>query len=160
MFSIFYASVNSKPDHPPPLATPGDSHILVAPGVRFSFFCLARGLPRMVLNQSKSSIILKKRAIFTLSLKQLSSSSFLMFIYAKREQCDSGSIWQGTRIYPGKLKPVLVKLKFHLIQYVNMANMPKKTKLYSRFLLLRIYPDSPVHMSANMERIQICPVML
>ena len=27
-----------------------------------------------------------------------------------------------------------------------MANMPKKTKLYSCFLLLlRIYPDSPVH---------------
>ena len=102
----------------------------------------------------------KKNAIFAFSLKQLSSSSFHMFIYAKREQCDSGSIWQGIRIYPGKLKPVLVKLKFHLIQDVNMANMPKKTKLYSRFLLLRIYPDSPVHMTANMERIQICPVML
>ena len=26
-----------------------------------------------------------------------------------------------------------------------MVNMPKKTKLYSRFLLLRIYPDSLIH---------------
>ena len=41
-----------------------------------------------------------------------------------------------------------------------MANMPKKTKLYSRFLLMKIYLDSPVHTSANTERIQICPVML
>ena len=36
----------------------------------------------------------------------------------------------------------------------------KKTKLYSRFLQLRIYPDSPVHTSANTERIHICLVML
>ena len=50
--------------------------------------------------------------------------------------------------------------KFHRIQDVYMENMPKKTKLYSGFLLLRIYPDSPVHMSANMECIQICPVMM
>ena len=27
----------------PPLATPGDSHILIAPGVGFSLLCLARG---------------------------------------------------------------------------------------------------------------------
>ena len=62
-------SVNSKPGHPPPPppppgATIGDSHILVAPGVGFSFLCLGRGLPgglpRGGLNQSKSSIILKK----------------------------------------------------------------------------------------------------
>ena len=50
--------------------------------------------------------------------------------------------------------------KFHRIQDVYMENMQKKTKLYSRFLPLRIYPDSPVHMSANMECIQICLVML
>ena len=36
----------------------------------------------------------------------------------------------------------------------------QKTKLYSRLLQLRIYPDSPVHTSANTERIQICLVML
>ena len=49
-----YVSVNSMPDHP--RATPGDSHILVALGVGFLLLCLARG----VLNQSKSSITLKK----------------------------------------------------------------------------------------------------
>ena len=55
-----YVSVNSKPDHPPG-TTPGDSHILVAPGVGFSLLCLARGLAFGVLNQSKSLIILKKK---------------------------------------------------------------------------------------------------
>ena len=39
-----YASVNSKPDHPPP-ATPGDSKILVAPGIGFSLLYLAGGQP-------------------------------------------------------------------------------------------------------------------
>ena len=50
------------------------------------------GLPPGVLNQNKSSIILKKGAIFALSLKQLSSSSFHMFIDARCEQCDLGPI--------------------------------------------------------------------
>ena len=86
-----------------------------------------------------------------------------MFIYARSEQRGLGSIYtitntQRIRIYPGKLKFILVN--FDRIQDVYMANMPKKMKLYSRFLLLRTYPDSPVHMSANTERIQICPVML
>ena len=45
------------------------------------------------LNQSKSSIIFKTSAIFTLSLKQMSSSSFHMFIYARSEQCDLGPIY-------------------------------------------------------------------
>ena len=113
-------SVNSKPDHPPPRATPGDSHILGAPRVGFSLLCLAResarGFARGVLNQSKSSIILRKKsAIFALSLKQLSSSSFHMFIYARSEQCDLGPIYtltnmQRIRIYPGKLKFILVKI--------------------------------------------------
>ena len=39
------------------------------------------------LNQNKSSIILKKSGIFALSLNQMSSSSFHMFIYARSEQC-------------------------------------------------------------------------
>ena len=65
---------------------------------------------------------------------------------------------QRIRIYPGKLK--LIPVKINQIQDVYMANMTKKTELYSRFLLLRIYPDSPFHRSANTERIQICPVML
>ena len=87
-----------------------------------------------------------------------------MFIYARSEQCDLRPIYtitntQRIRIYPGKLKSIQVKIS-DLIQGVNMSNMPKKTKLYSRFLLMRIYLDSPVHTSANTERIQICPVML
>ena len=87
----------------------------------------------------------------------MGSSSFHIFIYARSEQCDLGPIYtvtntQHIRIYPGKLKFILAK--FHRIQDVYMANMPKKTKLYSHLLLLRIlYPDSLVHMSANMERI-------
>ena len=100
-----YVSVNSKPDHPP-----GDSHILFAPVVGFSLLCLARG----VLNQSKSLIILKISAIFALSLKQLIGSSFHMFIYTRSEQCDLVPIYtitntQRIRIYPGKLKFILVK---------------------------------------------------
>ena len=72
--------------------------------------------PGGVLNQSKSSIILKKSAIFALFLKQMSSSSFHMFIYARSEQCDLiGPIYtitntQCIRIYPGKLKFILVKI--------------------------------------------------
>ena len=68
-----------------------------------------------VLNQSKSSIILKKNATFALSLKQLSSSSFHMFIYARSEQRDLVPIYtitntQRIRIYPSKLKFILVKI--------------------------------------------------
>ena len=70
-----------------------------------------------VLNQSKCSIILEKSAIlaFSLSLKQLSSSSFHMFIYARSEQCDLVPIYtitntQRIRIYPSKLKFILVKI--------------------------------------------------
>ena len=75
-----------------------------------------------------------------------------MILYARSEQCDLGPIYiitntQPIGIYPGKLKSILVK--FYLIQDINMANTPRKTKLYSRFLVLRIYPDSPVHTSAN-----------
>ena len=33
-----------------------------------------------------------------------------------------------------------------------MASTPKKTKIYSRFLLLGICPDAPVYTSANTER--------
>ena len=104
-----YQSISSLTIPPP--ATPGDSHILVAPGVGFSLLCLARG----VINQSKSLIILKKSAIFALSLKQLSSSSFHMFTYARSEQRDLVPIYtitntQHIRIYPGKLKFILVKI--------------------------------------------------
>ena len=44
----------------------------------------------------------------------MGSSSFHMFIYARSEQCDLGPIYtitntQRIRIYPGKLKFILVK---------------------------------------------------
>ena len=45
----------------------------------------------------------------------MGSSSFHMFIYARNEQCDLGPIYtitntQHIRIYPGKLKFILVKI--------------------------------------------------
>ena len=45
----------------------------------------------------------------------MGSCTFHMFIYARREQCDLGAIYnitstQRIRIYPGKLKSVLVKI--------------------------------------------------
>ena len=83
-----YLMYQSIPSLTIPRATPGDSHILIAPGVGFSLLCLARGSARGVLNQNKFSVILKKSAIFALSLKRMSSSSFHMFIYARSEQCN------------------------------------------------------------------------
>ena len=110
-----YISVNSKPGHPPPRATTGDLHVLFAPGGGFSLLCLAWGFALGVLNQSKSSIILDKSAILAMSLKQLSSSSFHMFIDARSEQCDLVPIYNVTntqriRIYPGKLKFIPVRI--------------------------------------------------
>ena len=104
-------------------------NILVAPGVGFSLLCLARGSALGGGLKSKQKFDnFEKSVIFALSLKQMSSSSFHMFIFV---QVNSNRSWS----------------KFHLIQDLNMANMPKKTKLYPRFLLLRIYPNSPVHRS-------------
>ena len=50
-----------------------------------------------------------------MSLKQIGSSSFHIFIYARSQQCDLGPIYtitntQHIRIYPGKLKFILVKI--------------------------------------------------
>ena len=109
--------------------------------------------PGGVLNQSKGSIILKKSTIFALFLEQLSSSSFRMFIYvyiARSEQRDLVPIYtitntQRIRIYPGQ-------------NFIDSRSRTKKTKLYSRFFLLRIHPDSPDHTITNTESIQICSV--
>ena len=89
-----------------------------------------------------------------------------MFIYARSEQCDVGPIYtitntQRIRIYPGKLIFILVKIspdpgRLHG-KHLKHA---KENQTHSRFLIMRIYPDSPVHTSENTERIQICPVML
>ena len=116
------ASVNSKPDHPPTGDPRGFAHPSCPWGRIFAPLSCAN---------------------FALSFKQMSSSSFHMFIYARSEQCDLRSIYtitntQRIRIYPGKLNSSWSKC--HLIQDVNMAKMPKETKLCSRFLLLRIYP--------------------
>ena len=91
----------------------------------------------------------------------MGSSSFHMFIYAKNEQCDLGPIYtitntQRNRIYRGKLKFILVKSS----PDSGRLHGKHAKEFYSRFLLLRIYPDSSVHTSAKMERIQICPVIL
>ena len=66
-----------------------------------------------------------------------------MFIYARSEQRDLVPIYtitntQRIRIYPG------IKIEIHPGQNF-ISSRTKKTKLYSRFLLLRIYLDSPVH---------------
>ena len=98
-------------------------------------------------------------SIIYLPLKQMGSSSFHMFIYARSEQCDLGPIYtitntQRIRIYPGKLKFILVKIlpdpghlhgkQFTCLTTANLSGHPL------------------VHTSANTERerIQICPVML
>ena len=103
--------------------------------------------------------------MFALSLKQMSNSTFHMFIHAIVEVSSATyapftleqicSVSEFNQVFWNSSWS-----NFHQIQDVYMANMPKKTKLYSRFLLLKIYPDSPVHTSANTEHIQICPVML
>ena len=108
-------SVNSKSDHPRG-GPRGFAHSRCPWGRVFAPLSCPRSAPGGVLNQSKSSIILKKSAIFALSLKQMGSSSFHMSIYARlSEQCDLGPIYtitnmQRIRIYPGKLKFILVKI--------------------------------------------------
>ena len=76
--------------------------------------------------------------IFALSLQQMRSSSFHMFIYARSEQCEwAVYIWQkwAGPIYTIKIHSVSEFIqvnwnsswsKFHWIQDVYMANMPKK----------------------------------
>ena len=92
----------------------------------------------------------------------MGSSSFHMFIYARSEQCDLGPIYtiantQRIRIYPSKLKFILVKIspfpgRLH-------GKHAKENQTLFTFLTTENTPDSPVHTSANTERIQICPVM-
>ena len=129
----------------PPGDPRGFAHSSCPWGRVFAPLSCAGVCPRVLRSKEKfdNSKNFEKSAIFALSLKQMSSSSFNMFIYARSDQCDLGPIYtitntQRIRIYPGKLKFILVKncSKFHRIQDVYMANMPKKTKLYSRFLLI------------------------
>ena len=73
---LFISQFQAQPC--PPRATTGDSHILGAPGVGFSLLRLARG----VLNQRKSSIILrKKHANFALPLKNKCVAAHFICLY-------------------------------------------------------------------------------
>ena len=147
-------------------ATPGDSHNLVAPGVGFRSSVLPGGLPGCqppgVLNLSKSSIILKKSAIFPLSLEQ--RDSFHMFICARSEQCDLGPIYtitntQRIRIYPGKLKFILVKISSDPGCLHQVANNAREKQTLFTFLTTANLSGLPCS-RVQIFRIQIYSVML
>ena len=94
--------------------------------------------------------------IFALSLKQMGSNSFHTFIYARSEQCDVGPIYtitnkQHIRIYPGKLKFILVKISpdpgrlhdkhaienqtlFTFLTTENLSRLPRFTRVQIRSL--------------------------
>ena len=81
-------SVNSKPDHPP--GQPPEIRTFYLPlGSGFPSSVLSGGLPGGGGIKSKEKFDnFEKSAIFALSLKQMSSSSFHMFKYARSEQYD------------------------------------------------------------------------
>ena len=93
----------------------------------------------------------------------MGSNSFHMFIYARSEQCDLGPIYtitnmQHIRIYPGKLKFILVKIspdpgRLH-------GKHAKENQTLLTFLTTENLSGLPCSHSASMESIQICPVML
>ena len=65
---------------------------------------------------------------------------------------------QSIRIYPAILKFILVKISPNPGRL--RGKHAKENQILFTFLTTEIYPDSPVHSSANTERIQICPVLL
>ena len=96
----------------------------------------------------------------TCCLQQFTSH---MFIYARSEQCELGPIYtitntQRTRIYPGKLKFILVKISPDLGRL--HGKHAKENQTLSTFLTAENLSGLPCSHSANMEHIQICPVML
>ena len=92
----------------------------------------------------------------------MGSSSLDMFIYARSEQCDFGPIYtitniQRIRIYPGKLKFILVKIspdpgRLH-------GKHAEENQTLFTFLTTENLSGLPCSHSANMECIQICPVV-
>ena len=101
---------------------------------------------------------MKKSAIFALFLKQMGSSSFHMFIYARSEQCDLGPICtitytQRIKIYPGKLKFILVKIsadpgRLHgkhakesrtLLTFLTTENFNVQTPLFTRVQIRSVF---------------------
>ena len=86
-----------------------------------------------------------------------------MFIYARSEQCDLGPIYtitntQHVRIFPGKLKFILVKISQDPGRL--QGKHAKENQTLFTFLTAANLSGLPVHTSKNTERIQICPVML
>ena len=102
---------------------------------------------------------------FALSLKQMGSSSFHMFIYARSEQCDLGPIYtitntQHIRIYLGKLKFIMVKIspdpgRLH-------GKHAKENQTLFTFLTTENLSRLSCSHEYKTERIQICncPVIL
>ena len=88
----------------------------------------------------------------------MGSSSFHMFIYARSEQCDLGSIntitnTQRIRIYPGKLKFILVKISLDPGRLHGKHAIENQT-LFTFLSTENLSVDSPVHTTANTEPIQ------
>ena len=88
----------------------------------------------------------------------MGSSSFHMFIYARREKCDLGPTYttQRIRIYPGKLKFILVKIS----PYPGRLHAKENQTLFTILTAEILYPDFPVHTSGNIRRVfrfvQLC----
>ena len=85
-----------------------------------------------------------------------------MFIYARHEQCDLAPIYTITskqliRIYPGKLKFILVKISPYPGRLHAKENQTLFTFLTTENVTSRLHCS---HEWKNMESIQICPVML
>ena len=85
-----------------------------------------------------------------------------MFIYATREQCDLGPIYTTTdaqriRIYPGKLKFILVKISL----YPGRLHAEENQTLFTFLTTENFISGLPCsHEWKYTENIQICPVML
>ena len=107
-------------------------------------------------SKAKSSIV--KIKTINSNSKQAQSRSSLISFRPHLHHNKTITNTQRIRIYPEKLKFILVKIspdseRLH-------GKHAKENKLLSRFLLLEIYPDSPVYRGPSTERIQMCPVML
>ena len=82
-----------------------------------------------------------------------------VYIYARREQCDLGPIYttQRIRIYPGKLKFILVKIS----PYPGRLHAKENQTLFTFLTAENLISGLPCsHEWKYTESIQICPVML
>ena len=89
----------------------------------------------------------------------MGSSSFHIFIYARSEQCDLDTIThtitntQRIRIYPGKLKFILVKISPDPGRLHGKHAIENQT-LFMFLTTENLSADSPVHTTANMEPVK------